>query len=604
MKKISILIGLMMAAGVVFPGFSACEDHAGEFASVQGRVDITSPGEPARPANPGDRVFESDVVRTKSDGWAELKLADGSLIRIAPASRFLIASFIVEKNETRSILNLLRGKIRNIISRTSDRQTQYEVRTKTAIVGVRGTDFFVYYQHGASGAIFKEGEGYAYAVNEPDDIRTIKAGQALLVRSFDTPPIIRPVTQMEMERHSRDTSSSGVSTEESKDIPEAGEMTEAGSGEKGVMKAAGRNRSGAGLRSVSLAEGFGGGVYVDEREIFNEFAFNIDIESFDRDDFFYSLDTKDGAGVRIPEKNVLIRMPLDLDIANLDPDEYLEKAWDLYIGNTPGRFSDGVASGGSIFAGPIVREDIRITDQDWGIGDLYIAGAYEGLNGQTFDQWSLDLNYRESSGRRYYRFEGRAWSDGKIEAKAASAWVNWRECLTGVAGGNLSGTYSPDDGAWKATARFVTLETRRFLDMASNRKNDLEQLDIPCVEIGRASLTGQGNHLTVNMNDVTFFSYATGEAPAIWATNGVSGSFNDTPRTGIPVPMSGNGLNADFIIRAWDSGRWAAGVENGTGALNRSDAGAANVVFQGGAAGSFDTGGTFSGSGAGTAGNQ
>jgi hypothetical protein len=42
---------------------------------------------------------------------------------------------------------------------------RYEVHTPTAVCGVRGTDFFMYYEKGESGATFKEGFGYGYNKN-------------------------------------------------------------------------------------------------------------------------------------------------------------------------------------------------------------------------------------------------------------------------------------------------------------------------------------------------------------------------------------------------------------------------------------------------------
>lgn len=606
MKKRSISIWPVFTACFLFLCIPAYGDQAGEFTRVQGRVDITSPGEPARAANVGDAVFESDIIRTKSGGHAEIRLSDDSLIRIASGARIKISSHMVRENESKSVLSLFRGKIRSIVSKISGGEKQFEIRTKTAVVGVRGTDFFVYYQQGASGAIFREGEGYAYNINQPGDVRIIKAGQAALVRTFDTPPIIRPVTALEMDRHSRDTSSAKPKGGET-EVPESGNVTE-DSGAEGSLEAETKTkRSATRQDSASAFTDFGGDVYVDERELFTEFAYTIDIASFDGEDFFYSLDieAEDGAGIRDPETGTYIAMPVDIDIGALDPDEYMENAWDLFVGNTPGRFSDGASFGGSIFAGPIAREDASITDQGWGVSNLYLTGTYSEFNGQTSDQWVLDLDYRETGARRYYRFEGNKWSDGTVEAKTASAWVNWQECLTGIAGGNLSGSYAPDDGTWQATARFVAMETDRFLDMAENRKNDLELLDIPCVEIGRADLGGAGNNLSITMNDVIFFSYAAGGDPAIWATNSVSGSFTAAPQTGIPVQLSGSGLSADFTVRAWENGQWAATVENGNGVLTRSDSGPGNIGFQGGAAGTFDsTAGSFSGAGAGTADNQ
>lgn len=603
MKKLSISIW-PVACFLFFlfcqPVFGA---SAGEFTSVRGRVDITSPGESARPANQGDKIDASDIVRTKSDGRAEIRFVDGGIIQVAPGTRFKVSSYKIEEKETDGMLSLFRGKIRSIVPKIMGRKKKLEVRTKTAVAGVRGTDFFVYYQRGSSGAIFKEGEGYVYNINRPDEVMEIKAGQAMLVRTFDAAPIIRPVTAIEMNRHSKDTSPSGPLKKGQKEgVPESGDAAENPDAEKNLTTETKQDRSSQRSGTSRFAY-FGDTAYVDEREIFTEFAYTIDIESFDGENFFYGLDVdEEGAGIRIPDTDQFVSMPFELDITDMEPSDYIETVWDLYVGNTSGYFTDGASSGGNIFASPVVREDVGIMDQGWGVSNLYCAGTYAEFNDLTYDSWFLNLNYRETAARRYYHFEGSAWSEGRVEAKAASAWVSWQECLTGIAGGKISGSYS-SDGTWQATGRFVAMETEQFLEMVANRKSDLELLDIPCIEIGRADLTGGANGMTVNMNDVVFFSYTTGGDPAVWATNGVDGTFADIPQAGNSVQLSGSGLNADFTVRAWENDQWAATIENGSGTLNRTDGGSGNIGFQGGAAGTYSDG-SFSGSGAGTANKQ
>ena len=111
--------------------------------------------------------------------------------------------------------------------------------------------------------------------------------------------------------------------------------------------------------------------------------------------------------------------------------------------------------------------------------------------------------------------------------------------MTGVAGGDLKGTFNPSSNTWQATMLGAHLETSQFLDMIAAGKTDaLQKLNIPSAEIGRATLNGSSDLLkNVQMKDVTFFAYNSGGSPRIWATKSVTGDIQSTPAVGHSVGL-------------------------------------------------------------------
>lgn len=128
---------------------------AGKFTVIKGRVDVLKTdvvrGEKVRQ---GDMVFEGDIIRTKSDGYAEIKLIDGSTLKLAPKGRLQISKMLLKKDGSResSIINLFKGKLRSIVSKSKKKwklaswfDADFKVNTATAVVGVKGTDFVTVY---------------------------------------------------------------------------------------------------------------------------------------------------------------------------------------------------------------------------------------------------------------------------------------------------------------------------------------------------------------------------------------------------------------------------------------------------------------------------
>ena len=259
-----------------------------------------------------------------------------------------------------------------------------------------------------------------------------------------------------------------------------------------------------------------------------------------------------------------------------------------------------------------------ISGQDWGIWKSIIGGDYT-ADPTTSDTWSLSTFVDLSGGtvNTIYgtQTDGTQWSNGVLAGKTYGYGADITTTPnTWISVGETRGTFDPTDSTWQAVQTAAWMETNKFLDMAgcsggvcsptAENKATLAQLNIPAVEVGRANLSGSGNGLIVNMNDVIFFAPNNGQAPGIWATGNVNGTYSTAPNLGQAVTLAGNGLTTSFTPQTWDTGanKWAAtvnggGTYTGTGTMNNT-----TVQMNGAGAGTINTGdSTFAGTAAGTA---
>jgi hypothetical protein len=135
----------------------------------------------------------------------------------------------------------------------------------------------------------------------------------------------------------------------------------------------------------------------------------------------------------------------------------------------------------------------------------------------------------------------------------------------------------------------------------------------PAFEVGRTTLSGslvagtsgQFDFISVIMKDVIFFAPSTGQAPTIWKTDSISGtySFGAALANGVgSIPVSnGQGITGSFNINQWGDSTWS-GSASGEGNLSGGTY-TGPVSFQGSVSGSHGGGnsGSFSGTGSGTA---
>ena len=189
----------------------------GKLTAIQGDVDVLKPGmERAAPAVLQQPLSEGDIIRTKSNGKAEITFVDDSVVRLAPNSRLQITEYLMEGNKRKSgVMNLFRGKMRAVVSKSRGflaaafgESEKFEVRTPTAVAGVRGTDFFISYQMGVTAIAVREGRVDTFNPAIPGQIVRVAEGMATTIAGNAPPSQPRPASDVEMIRYMRDTDTS------------------------------------------------------------------------------------------------------------------------------------------------------------------------------------------------------------------------------------------------------------------------------------------------------------------------------------------------------------------------------------------------------------
>src|SRR6185369_7850549 len=120
---------------------------AGSVVSLEGTVDIGRAGT-FSPAEVGSAIRQGDTIRTGTPGRARLLFVDDSVINIGDGSTLVIDEtvFNAGTGAASTLMHLLGGKVRALVSDYySGGQGSYQIETKTAVSGVRGTEFIMAY---------------------------------------------------------------------------------------------------------------------------------------------------------------------------------------------------------------------------------------------------------------------------------------------------------------------------------------------------------------------------------------------------------------------------------------------------------------------------
>ncbi len=144
-KKIRFALLVLTVMSLAIP-LTAHAAVVGRFTQVRGQVDLLKGGKiPGLPVKVQDGVEPGDVIRTKAKAKAELTMVDNSVIVLAPESRLAVAdySYNAATNERRAVVRLFRGLVHTVVKRViQTEEPDFIMETHTAIIGVRGTDWY------------------------------------------------------------------------------------------------------------------------------------------------------------------------------------------------------------------------------------------------------------------------------------------------------------------------------------------------------------------------------------------------------------------------------------------------------------------------------
>ena len=94
---------------------------------------------------PGDSIHENDRLATGEQSFVTIELIDGSRLLLQPESQLRARALRQYRNtrDTQTVLELDQGRIESMVTRNATPKPKYIIRTPTAAIGVRGTEFRV-----------------------------------------------------------------------------------------------------------------------------------------------------------------------------------------------------------------------------------------------------------------------------------------------------------------------------------------------------------------------------------------------------------------------------------------------------------------------------
>ena len=202
-KRYLLGISVLLALALVVP-LAAQAAVVGRFTHVEGYVDLLKQGKlPAVPVKVKDPVEPGDVIRTKSKSKAQVQFVDDSFLTMAPESRVAVADYVFDpaKNERRAVLKVFRGLTHTAVKFLLQvQEPDFTVQTLTAVIGVRGTEWYTLLKPNATNIYLLQGLLGVVSIN-PDipGVLMLAPGRFTQVPQ-DRPPLpARPFTGADLD---------------------------------------------------------------------------------------------------------------------------------------------------------------------------------------------------------------------------------------------------------------------------------------------------------------------------------------------------------------------------------------------------------------------
>lgn len=125
----------------------ASAEEVGNFTRVENRVDYQKGGSgSSTPATVKKPVEVKDIIHTYDLSRAQVQFRDKSMIIIAPRSKVAIENYMFDptKFERSARIDLVQGVMKVLVPiLKTEGRSEFTVKTSTAIMGVKGTEFIV-----------------------------------------------------------------------------------------------------------------------------------------------------------------------------------------------------------------------------------------------------------------------------------------------------------------------------------------------------------------------------------------------------------------------------------------------------------------------------
>jgi len=138
-----VLAAFAGATGATVGRIASAQDKGTALVSyLDGRASAGPAGGAKRALAQGATVVEGETVSTEAGTKVELKMKDGSIVRVGPNSRLeLRAAYFGSAGEKKFSAKLTFGRLWSRVTGLVGGSSKFEVETDNAVAGVRGTTF-------------------------------------------------------------------------------------------------------------------------------------------------------------------------------------------------------------------------------------------------------------------------------------------------------------------------------------------------------------------------------------------------------------------------------------------------------------------------------
>ncbi|MCB0412829.1 MAG: FecR domain-containing protein [Bdellovibrionales bacterium] len=160
MKFISLCF---LSLVLLYPNSSFAKKVYGTLKVVKGNVHIQKANkkDDLKKAKVGQRVYPKDTIITDKDSRVKIVMIDNNVINVSPDSKVTIDNyeFNPDGNKKNVLLNVLYGKVRSKVNQKYDgKSNKFQIKTPSAVAGVRGTDFLVGFANKQTQVVTFEGK--------------------------------------------------------------------------------------------------------------------------------------------------------------------------------------------------------------------------------------------------------------------------------------------------------------------------------------------------------------------------------------------------------------------------------------------------------------
>lgn len=138
-------LGLWLVVMLAATAAAAQGPRIGQVKTAAGEVDVVRGGQ-RLPLKIGDPVYEKDTIETGRDGSVGITFTDNSVFSTGPDSRLALDQFSFDSSNFKGsmLADMQKGTL-NVVSGDIARSSpgKMQIKTPTAILGVRGTTFAV-----------------------------------------------------------------------------------------------------------------------------------------------------------------------------------------------------------------------------------------------------------------------------------------------------------------------------------------------------------------------------------------------------------------------------------------------------------------------------